>query len=211
MKDIDFLPDRICVQRARRRRLTVQGYMLAACMVGLCVLGFVLQGRVAQAQEELGLLSSRTGGIERQLRLREDMESQLGDLMIKKRIEEQLGRRVGTLDVLGELQRVMPESMTLITLTMETVEVQEEIKPAEGAGASARARARNGLGASYRTVKRVRLLLTGMAPTDVDVANFIGLLAASPVFEDVNMGYARNITFRSRDARKFQASCFLAR
>ena len=125
------------------------------------------------------------------------MEGQLSDLMIKKRIEEQLGRRVGTLDVLGELQRVMPESMTLTNLAMETVEIR---MPA-AAGRPA--------GEADKPVKRVRLVLTGMAPSDVDVANFIGQLAGSKVFEDVNMGYARNITYRNRTARKFQASCYV--
>ena len=50
-----------------------------------------------------------------------------------------------------------------------------------------------------------------MAPTDVDVANFIGQLAGSRVFEDVNMGYARNVPFRTRTARKFQVSCYVIR
>jgi len=50
-----------------------------------------------------------------------------------------------------------------------------------------------------------------MAPTDVDVANFIGQLAGSRLFEGVNMGYARNVTFRSRSARQFQVSCYVIR
>jgi Tfp pilus assembly protein PilN len=61
------------------------------------------------------------------------------------------------------------------------------------------------------TVKRVQLLVTGLAPSDVDVANFIGHLSASPLFEDVNMGYAKNVVVRGRTAREFQATCFVAR
>jgi hypothetical protein len=59
------------------------------------------------------------------------------------------------------------------------------------------------------TVKRVRLMLTGIAPGDVDVANFIGQLSASPLVEDVNMGYAKTVEFRGRLAREFQASCYI--
>ena len=61
------------------------------------------------------------------------------------------------------------------------------------------------------TRKRLRLVLTGLAPGDVDVANFIGQLSGSPVFEDVNMGYARNVEFNGRLAREFQASCYVIR
>jgi Tfp pilus assembly protein PilN len=197
MREIDFLPDRVKAQRDRRRRLVVQGYLMIVCLAGLAGLGYMSQVRVARAQGELDLLTSRGDAMKRQLALRGAMEEQMSDLMIKKRIEEQLGRRVGTLDVLGELQRVMPESMTLTNLAMETVEIRIPAMPGRPAGDA------------DKPVKRVRLVLTGMATSDVDVANFIGQLAGSKVFEDVNMGYARNITYRSRTARKFQASCYV--
>ena len=130
--------------------------------------------------------------------------------MIKSRIEEQLGRRVSTLDVLGELQRVLPESTTLTNLTMETVEMPVLTDPSKSRNGSSRAMSAKGR-SKPRTVKRVRLVLTGLAPTDVDVANFIGQLAGSKLFEDVAMGYAKNETFRGNDARKFQANCYLTR
>ena len=53
--------------------------------------------------------------------------------------------------------------------------------------------------------------LTGLSPTDIEIANFIGQLSASPLFEDVNMGYARTEEFDGRVGRKFQASCLVAR
>jgi Tfp pilus assembly protein PilN len=134
----------------------------------------------------------------------------LADLMIKGRIEQQLGRRVGTLHVLGELQRVLPESMTLTNLTMETVEVPVLVDPAQRRNSSGLAIPR-GKAQREMTVKRVRLTITGMAPTDVDVANFIGQLAGSRLFEDVSMGYAKTEPFRDRNARKFQANCYLIR
>jgi Tfp pilus assembly protein PilN len=210
MKAIDFLPDRIRAHRARRHRLIVQGYLLVVCLMAVAMLAYVLQARIDKAQAELDLLQSRSGAMQQQLKLRDMVEAQLADLVIKKRIEEQLGRRVGTLDVLAELQRVMPESMALTNLTMETVEVRMAAEDGASDASPDRTVARGPSGGD-RLVKRVRLTLTGMAPTDVDVANFIGQLAASPIFEDVNMGYARNITFRQRLARKFQASCYVTR
>ena len=203
MKEIDFLPDRIKSQRARRRRLMLQGYLLAACGVALAGLGYVLQTRVQAAQAELAMLQSRGSEMNQQLQMRGQLADQLSELMIKQRIEEQLGRRASTLDVLGELQRVMPESMALTNLSMETVEVRLPAKPAKPGG--------KGAEASDRLVKRVRLVITGIAPSDVDVANFIGQLAASGTFEDVNMGYTRSVNYQAHAARKFQASCYVIR
>jgi len=210
MDAIDFLPERIRAQRARRHRLVVQGYVLILCLAGLGLIAYVFHVEVCQAEARLTMLGGRKDAMQAQLDLRASLEGQLGDLMIKKRIEEQLGRRLGTLDVLGELQQVMPESMALTSLTMETVEVRLPVTTVGGGDRPNRAVA-VGTTRDEKVVKRVRLVITGLAPTDVDVANFIGQLASSPVFEDVNMGYARNITFRSRVARKFQTSCYVAR
>ena len=60
-------------------------------------------------------------------------------------------------------------------------------------------------------VKRVLLVIDGMAPNDVDVANFIGQLSACPLFEDVHMGYAKTVRFRGAEAREFQAKCYVIR
>jgi len=210
MTEIDFLPERIREQRRWRRLLIRQGYLMMLCIVALGVMTYVFQSRVGHARAELGILRSRGKAMETQMALREELNQQMADLMIKGRIEQQLGRRVGTLHVLGELQRVLPESMTLTNLTMETVEVPVLFDPAERRNGSSRAVARGGPNRA-KTAKRVRLVITGMAPTDVDVANFIGQLAGSRLFEDVSMGYAKTEAFRNRNARKFQANCYLTR
>jgi len=204
METPDFLPERIRSQRARRRRLVRQGYLLAACAAGLTLLGFFRQSRIAEAQGELVLLQGRVEGMKSRLQIRTDLEKQLADLMVKRRIDETLGSRVTTLDVLAELDRVLPESMALTDLTVEGVEVRVPVEPA---GVPAAGRASPKL--KDRTVKRVRLLIAGLAPTDVDVASFIGQLSASPLFEDVNMGYVKTLSFRGRAARQFQASCYV--
>jgi Tfp pilus assembly protein PilN len=210
MIQIDFLPERIRQQRRRRRLLFRQGYLMLLCIVALGVMTYMFQLRVAHASDELTILRSRGKAMESQMALREELNGQLADLMIKGRIEQQLGRRVGTLQVLGELQHVLPETMTLTNLTMETVEVPVLEDPASRRNGGSRAVTRGGRSRG-KTVKRVRLVITGMAPTDVDVANFIGQLAGSRLFEDVSMGYAKTENFRGRTARKFQANCYLTK
>ncbi len=210
MKEIDFLPERIRQQRKRRRRLIRQSYVMLLCLVVLGVLMYAFGLRVEKARGKLQELRGRSAAMDSQLALRDKLNEQLAEMMIKSRIEEQLGRRVGTLDVLAELQRVMPASLALTNMKMETVEMSVELTPAQRLNSSSMAMSRSGP-VRNKTVKRVRLVLTGMAPTDVDVANFIGQLAGSRLFEDVSMGYAKKVTFRNRRARKFQANCYLTR
>ena len=207
MSEIDFLPERIHAQRQRRRRLVRQGYLLVLCVMGLVLLGYLREGAVSEARAELGLLESRSSNLQRQLALRAELESQQADLMIMQRIEGQLGSRVNALDILAELERLMPETMTLRSLDLDTMEV----RPAAGAGGRVSGSKPMEASAPARATKRVRLVLTGVAPGDVDVANFIAQLSASALFEDVNMGYSRGLVYREHLAREFQASCDVRR
>jgi Tfp pilus assembly protein PilN len=207
MENLDFLPERTRLQRQRRRRLFRQGYLTVVCIVGLVAVGYLRQGSVQQAQASLESLNAQQQQLQRQVSMRQDLERQLGEFQLLKRINDDLGSRVCALDVLAELDKLLPRNMALINLSFEAVQLQEPLKQ-PGAGDPNRAAPVSDPGKMV-TVKRVRLMLTGIAPGDVDVANFIGQLSASPLVEDVNMGYAKTVDFRGRLAREFQASCYI--
>ena len=205
--NIDFLPERIKQQRARRARLVRQGYLLALCIVGLVGMGYLRESRINFAQAELASLSNRAETIQQQLAIRSALEAQQSELMIIKQIDETLGSRASSVEILSELSRILPACMALTSISMETMELRtnKSLTPNPAAQANAAANAKG------QVVKRIRMVITGVSPTDVDVANFIGQLSASPLFEDVNMGYTRNTLFRNRQAREFQASCYIVR
>lgn len=212
MNSVDFLPERIRRQRQSRARHIRQGYLLVLLVAGLVVLGLVRSHAVREARAELHLLRKRTANAERQLAMRRSLEGELKDLLIKKRIDERLGSRANVLAVLSELQSVLPPSMSLTALDVETVEVQDGRRgKARGAGPRGTIPKAASVGGSDTAESRVHVTLTGLAPTDVDVANFIGQLSASPLFEDVSMSYARNVEFRGRSARAWKASCLVIR
>lgn len=210
MREVDFLPERIRRQRRRWRRLLRQGYLLAACVATMGALTYVRQGHLVRAEGQLVALSERAQNIQRQIAMIPDVERQMADLLIKKRIDAELGSRADCTGVLAELCRLAPPNITLVSLELKTVNLRvspskrSSFRSAVVAGARSPDRA-------TQTVRRVRLMLTGLAPTDVDVANLIGQLSASCLFEDVNMGYAKTVTFQRRSAKEFQASCYLAK
>ena len=210
MQNVDFLPECIKAKRRRRRRIVRQVYMLAVCFAGLALLGVMRDGRIQIVRAELAQLGAREADLDLQLQHRVDLEREKAELYVIQRIDEQLGSRLSTLILLSELQRLLHEPMTLTQLAVETMDVT---RGASGVGGVAVTRrpsvAGQPPGASGNTVKRLRLTLTGLAPTDVDVANFIGQMSACPLFEDVNMGYSRNVKIKDRTARQFQASCYV--
>ncbi len=208
MQNIDFLPEKIKERRARRCRLIRQGYLLAVCLVAMASLGYMREVRISRAEAQVILLAKRVTNVRQQLAMKTDLERQQAELLIKKRIGDLLGSRVNTLDLQAELERVLPESITLTSLNIQAVEVRVPVKPVKAGVAHVATGAQR---QKVRVIKRVRVSLTGLAPTDVAVANFIGQLSGSPVFEDVNMGYTRNVIFRKHLAREFQTTCYVVR
>lgn len=211
MDKIDFLPERIKTQRVRRHRLVREGYLLALCVLGLAVLGYARQGRIGEAKAELQVLDDRATNIKNQLNLLTVLQRQQADLMTMKRIDDKLGSSVNALYTMAELGRIQPVGMVLRELKIETMSVRVPVSEINRINASVRATRAGGRIQKERIVTRVRLTVTGLAPTDVDVAYFIGQMSASPLFEKVNMGYSKGTEFRGRSAREFHASCYLVR
>ncbi len=212
MSEIEFLPERVRRQRQRQRRLLRAGCLLGACAAAMAALTYVRQGRIAEARADCAALSDRAANVRHQARMLEPLQRQVADLMVRKRIDAELGSRTGCTAVLAELCRLMPENVVLVSLELRPVEA----RPAADASGDRRHRSSRAAVAVAAeggggVLRRQRLVLTGMAPTDVDVANFIGQLSASCLFQDVNLGYARPAAYRGRSAREFQASCYLVK
>lgn len=208
--NVDFLPERIRMQRAQRARMIRQGYLLAITVAALAVLGYLNQQRVARAQGHLVMLDDQAVNMKRQLETLDGLQQQLAGLMIKERIDSQLGSRINATDVLRELARILPESMALTNLDLEATGILVEVERVGGGISSARAIPAEPKPRG-KVVKRVKVVLTGLSPNNVDVANFIADVSASPLFEDVNMGYTKNVIFRGRSAKQFQASFYVVR
>ncbi len=204
---IDFLPDRLRAQRARRRRLVRQVNLLVLAAAAFATWIYFCGRRVSEARAELGLLEDRSANVRRLLDQQADLQREQAELRLKERISSRLGSRVGPLDVLAELERVLPAGVSLMSLDLDGVQETTAAELVKDRGAVLAP----GAAPKECTVNRLRLVLTGVAPADVDVANFIGQMASSPLFEDVSMGYVRGRSLAGHKAREFQVSCHVVR
>ena len=212
MENIDFLPERIRSQRFRSSWVTRQVYLLAVFAAALGMLALVRQNRISRCEAEVLLLNGRSANVQRQLAMLGALEEQQAELHLKKRINDHLGSRINVLMVLSELERLMPVGMSLANLNVEPIDQAVAVTAASGRNNGPRPVSAGGdPGKNLATVKRLRLLITGVTPSNADVANFIGQMATSRLFEEVTMGYAKNATYRGRDAREFQVTCYIVR
>jgi Tfp pilus assembly protein PilN len=218
-KTVDFLPERIRRQRARRTRFKLQVYVVGLLAAFLVAIACFNHGKIAAAQAQLAVHEERSATVKQQLGVLSNLQKQQTRLMLSKRVDEMFlakeGTRIRVIDVLAELGKLLPDGISLQSLNCETMDVALEKTAPQGSDNKSAGPVLAPAGASQSgkpgSIKRVKLVLTGVAPTDVDVANFIGQLSASPLFEDVNMGYAKNVMFRAKNAREFCVSCYVAR
>ncbi len=211
MHEIDFLPERIRLQRARLLNLMRKTYLAMIFIAGLVATGCVLDARIDKTRDELDRLSSSLTEVQLLVDKRSVLESELSRLYIKEKISRDLGSRIDATDLLAELETVMPKSMTLTAVKLDAIKVTVKAERPGGVNTSARAKLAKDLGPTEHTFNRFQIVITGLAPDAIEVANFIGQISASPLFEDVTMRYSSKVTFRGRQAREFQAMCFVTR
>ena len=198
---VDFLPERVRTGRVRKMRFIRQVKLLLLAGATFAAWLYFSDRRVRGAMAEMKLLKDRSANVQALLDQREELQKEQAALLVKERIVSRLGSRAGALDVLSELERLLPAGVSLTSLNMDTVQVTSSAELVRDHTVVAPAAA-----PKEAVANRLNIVLTGIAPADVDVATFIGQLTASPLFEDVNMGYTRNKVVNERLAREFQVS-----
>ncbi len=212
MQSLDFLPERIKAQRTRLKILVRQGYLIGTCVVVLLLLGYTRHRQIVAAEGQVDLLTQRKANSQRQIQMMKILQEKRSELLIKKRIDGQLGSRIGIVEILSELEKVLPEAIALNELKIETATQLPKVRTSSGRNSSRRPREVSaGGGKDTSPLTRLRVDLIGLAPSNVEVAAFLGQLTASDMFEDVRLGYSKNADLQKRTGREFSVSCYVMR
>jgi Tfp pilus assembly protein PilN len=177
VRELEFLP--AWYPQVRRGRRIV---MLLAWMTILLLGAFGSWATVTQRAVRSD--QARLANLDRELSRSRGEVKELEELMrLNKKLSEQaqvlskVGSHAEAARLLATLDEVMPKSTSLLELSLLT----EEQQPATLAGVRA-AQERD------RSVdRRLNVRVTGVAPTDVEVADFLTKLTAKAFFEDVRM------------------------
>lgn len=202
---INFLPlsyQLECAVRAARRR---QSALLALLFVGIA-LG-VAQTWRHRAQVErrhetqLELLASTRTQMAEVIKL----ESARAALVRQLEIHRDLNLPVTYTQAFGTLGSLIPQGMTLRRITMlnDKVPTTRPPRPEEIARAKANS-ARDPNAPVADSFPAIRIEMAGVAPNDVDIANFIGTLAGSKLFANVKLSFSRQSQIRQVPCREFE-------
>ncbi|HEV2293496.1 MAG TPA: PilN domain-containing protein [Tepidisphaeraceae bacterium] len=194
MREVEFLPRWYPQVRRRRRYVMLQAWMTVIVMLALG-LWMMQSGRNIRREEatlrtrEAELSASRS-----ELKVVEELMTLRKKLVEQSKVLSKVGTHTEAARLLATLDEVMPRSTALLELSLLT----EETHPITLAGA--RAAQDKEPSVDRRLIVRV----TGIAPTDVEVADFLTRLTGKPFFEDVRMTGSKPRVDDGRVMREFE-------
>lgn len=196
--EINFVPDWYVSARRRRRNFGRQTAVLTALVLVLSV--FVIQN-----WRERDALALYHGSLVERLQSTQGQITEVGKLLRARaelsrqlKIHRKLHQPVSYSQITGTLAHLMPQSVTLRSLEVRTEQVTVTAK------AAAPAKGRNGARPATQTYPVVTVEIEGIAPSDGEVANFIGALSSAGLFDNVKMIYARQGTHQNLIVRQFR-------
>ena len=199
MREVEFLPEWYPKVRRRKRQMVMQAWATIALISGLGLWMLLVQRNVHARETELSALRSDLNQSEVDIQRLEDLLTLQRDLGKQDGIFVKIGRPVETTRVLTTLEQLMPRDMALLELSVDT---EERVQKPMGSLASRAAQdAKN-----TKTDTALRLKVHGVAPTDMDLAEFLAKLTARPFFKEVELTYSHERTDSGHVMREFEVT-----
>jgi Tfp pilus assembly protein PilN len=197
--DLEFLPTWYQQAQRRRRRLLLQawGSLIVCCALVLWL--SLVHRNVATAAQTLSAVDGQLHQSELELVQLQEQLRLKGELELQRQIVSRIGLPLEMSRLVRTLEDVMPKEMSLVELNVETEEQLARPTP----NATVPVPARN---ATPDVDRRLVVRVVGVAPSDVDLANFLAGLTAVPFFENVAMAYSKDKAQAGHVLREFEVS-----
>ena len=196
---MEFLPDWYPKVRQRRRVLTLQAWITLTLVCGLGLWMLLAQRNVLAQERQLERLDRELTTSETQLQRLEELLALQRQLGQQDQIFVKIGRPIESTHVITTHAEIMPPDMALLGLSLDTHE-QSVTAPS---GLAARAAAEK---KKLDKDSKLNFRLHGVAPTDVDLAEFLAKLTAKPFFKSVELIYSHERQDSGRVMREFEVA-----
>lgn len=196
---INFLPEwyiQAQRQRAARRRQIV---LIAMMMAGMACLWMLTNRRSHAMEDYLASLKSQITAANGQITEVGKLQEERKRLSRQVRIYRQIAQPITYSQITGTLAEHTPAAISLSELFAHT-EIVEEARGSETPHTKGRAKP--------RTVRYPVVVVEaqGSAPSNVDIANFVGRLAGSGLFRNVQMINSREGEVGKLSVRRFKVT-----
>ena len=193
---LSFLPDDYLERKARRRANILCG-VLAVVVLGIIVSAFQYMEKITKAvQVKYDAVEKQYTDAARRIEKVNQMRAQQQQVVRRAELAASLVEKVPRSNILAEFVQAMPPGLSLLNLMMESRERAGAIPPSMTAFEQKKA-ALEGRTANLPIAPKtfdVFLKLEGIAPTDLQVGDFMEKLKRSTLFREVNLIYTEAYT-----------------
>jgi len=201
MSTINLLPEDYVERRLRKRAntlcLTLFGVVMTA-VVGAVLVSEQSASHTRQVRDEINASYAQAATLIEQM---QELKRQKAALMARAEQAAALLERVPRSYLLGVITNACPEHAALVSMNLETCRIEP--------GSDAEKRMTKFEAVSGQRFKEaqpsvVRMQITGLAATDVEVARFIANLARNPLLASVDLVYSEERMVDKMPIREFQ-------
>lgn len=196
MREVEFLPEWYPKVRQRRRVLALQAWITLILVTGLGLWMLLVQRNVHAQEITLTRLGNELTQSESECQRLDDLLALQRQLGQQNSIFVKIGRPVESTHVITTLCDIMPQDMALLGLSLDTHE--QLVNPT---GLAARVAQEQ-----KRKESKLHFRMHGVAPTDVDLAEFLAKLTARPFFKQVELIYSHERQDSGRVMREFEVA-----
>ena len=215
MDKVSFLPDDYQKKRLQRRTNLISVGLFTVAMVAIVTAFAVTDRQRAQVRGELDDVNGQFEEAARRIELLDELRQRKRQIIRKANVTAVLVERVPRSLILAELINHMPAELSLLDLKLETA-ASKARRPARTALKQAKKKAKKkkdedddqatSSGPALPKIQPTETTFTliGVAETDVQVAQYMRALGASPMFTDLNLVFSQEVPMDELTMRKFR-------
>ena len=208
MREIDFTPRDYVRRVARRRRVVREFVLLMVLFVGLMCWWYTGHAGLHAVRAEDRKLKNQVAMAEQQQIELMRLQSEKKRLAHEVGLKRELSQPVQYTQLIAKISALLPKSVAILNLEMETVRPSPKTK-AKVAHVVSRKRGARAAKPAVKAGKSAArdenvVEFEGFAPDDMHVAEVISRLSDSRLFESVVLRYSREIERDGLVGRKFK-------
>jgi hypothetical protein len=195
MRELEFLPTWYPAIRRRRRQTLLQLWLTGLVAIGLCLWQLMAHRNIERKQREAESFVVDLSQTKATLKLLEEQASLKQKLQLQEQMLAKIGTHIEAARMFDAIDKAMPKEMSLIATTLEVEETAPLARSDGGKSAAA-----------AKPDRRLRIRLEAVAPTQLDLANFLAGLTNVPFFEDVAPTWSKDLIQNDHMMRRFEVT-----
>jgi len=210
-----FLPEDYLQKKITVRTNAICITLFVLVMVGVVGAFFVTDRQRGEVRTQQAQVDEEFREAARRIDQLEQLQKDKKLMMQRRKVAEVLVERVPRSVILAELTNIMPATLSLLEYEMETKALKGAPRPLTAIQREAQKRQKNkkttDFGPPAPVIKPTEVLITliGVAPTDLEVSQFLAMLNRHELFDDIFLRYSEGTTLEDQEMRKFEVELTL--